>query len=828
MPGLWSTAARCRGCYLYSWIRSVHTLSCRVTSAAPVLRKAHPGNIFGARYASLATSTIAALDPAQGGERIQDLERELWEKDVVKLLELSGASDLAYVVANSSFNLDYREKTPYGVLEDIATRDVPLSLRQQESSPPPPRSYLDPYDDAQLHDREDLRTCERLVRREGRERDFCWTSFADPRFPERLPNTAVAVADALLERVYAGNDRRRLSPDSGFNAIRMLKSDGYPRYKRMEIYSIFNEVKTTHLHVKDLIRKARRGLKAVRRERARLRARLTVLSRLLKRREEKALRLAKDLLGTLKARLRDKRDPIQAPAKEFLEQIFEARDRLNEANDNVFAEWDSIRRERSVARLCFNILVSEYPPGVNNYNTLLLGLTKVGEHDLAQIIADHALGWSNRRKLEPMLHCLLTHYRRKGNYIEYLNLLRQFTGHHDGAVVLRPRPIDALRESWGYQAWAEDYAVGIRDGFVLERIRLEHYHLDAIIGGLLDFGNTYGAARFVLACQSDGIEIHPRIRYRLLSMCIKAMDLKLARKLVGFFLSDRDARWEFFDWRNNPSWAPWNYEIYKSANKITASRFWGDRLRALLSIACGPPLPTGDAPKARGRANALPRMRDRVRYLGVLAWTMWTEQHLSRVDRHLRNILSTLSSAEVDCQQLSKVTDSMAEELQFLHRQRWRNERARMAGQRKWLGWELNKSFHAVQGLRSQMMGILGNSFWVEPGLLDQAPDKTMGLLLTEMREPDSRSSHVSRCIKQCASADLEHREILLRFLGILTPPAQQHTIWEEMRGKSNEELFAAVSGRLAGRKAGEVSNCSGWVQSIMARLKSGAQALGL
>ncbi|KAK4455689.1 hypothetical protein QBC34DRAFT_390654 [Podospora aff. communis PSN243] len=919
MSGLWSTAARCRGRYRWPWIRSMHTLVREGETPALDRRKRRPQN-----SADTATSTRAPLDVplrritqeettretlVQEGEREQDLERrqperesaiaqhprgrqglkrkvprwksrisqqgqrKRWENGVLELLRLAGASDLAHVVRHANIDLAFQNKTTIGVLDELATEKVRSSFQPQETVSQSLQEATDStesmvqtshpelYDDVKLHDREDLRMCEFFVRQEGTAGKFSATDFGDQRFPKRLPSTAVAVVDGLLERVYDGNPRR-LSPDSAFNAIRMLKSDGYPRYRRMQIYSVDDSVKKFHSVFKESLKKARWGLRAARKRRAQLKATIThrlslgdhlflgprylrwtaelktlnmAINR-LRLREQRAVKRLETLLITLKVRINDENDTLRAPAINFLQLVWEARGRLNEANDKVFAEWDSRRREMYVAKLCYNLLVSEYPPGVSNYNTLLLGLSKVGEHDLAQVIADHCLGWSDRRQSEAMLHCLVTHYRRKGNYAEYQKLLQQFTG-HDGASVLRPVRANVITEFPRLRKWAERYAVGVRDGFVLEVMPLNHHHLNAIIGGLLDFGNTRGAASLVFACQRDGIKVSSRIKYRLLSRCINTMDGRLARMLIARMLAgsleDGIQNTTFFAPSTRRDWEPWNWE---SVNSVAARRSRGDRLRALLTIAWGRRFPIGEAPKARKRADPARPLRgkgwrlteDRVRHLAVVAWVAWTQQHLVRVNEILRSIGSAVSQAELNYERLSELDDMMAEEHRFLHQKSQGNEWARTMAERKWLEeevrWldeEVASSLHTTRSLRLEMMSIrLGNSFWATSGLLAEAPYRVVKRLSAELRQPDSRASRVLRCVDQCTSASLEHRKILLRFLATLTPPEEQGgALVEEVRSMTNEEVFGAVLERLTGKRSDESERG----QSLMEKFKTWA-----
>ena len=65
----------------------------------------------------------------------------------------------------------------------------------------------------------------------------------------------------------------------------------------------------------------------------------------------------------------------------------------------------------SPAKICYNLLVSDVPPGIRNYNSLILGFSELNEHNLARAVVDSFLFKSQLKPTRATMLCLLQHYQ---------------------------------------------------------------------------------------------------------------------------------------------------------------------------------------------------------------------------------------------------------------------------------------------------------------------------------------------------------------------------------------------------------------------------------
>ncbi|KAK0651453.1 hypothetical protein B0T16DRAFT_386879 [Cercophora newfieldiana] len=752
---------------------------------------------------------------------------------IARLMELSGAPDLAQIVADSPVYPGFvpaSEETTEGVLERIGAQWLlhkETVLRHLEWSNEAARSIahissLQRSHKSRLDDQRQFDLCMAYLRRQEKEKLRDWP-LNDGAQLSQATETAVALVDDLLKEVYKSDPNSQLSPDSGFNAIRMLKSEGYPVYRLPEVDEAAATLTALYYRFRARFITSRRNLQKATAARSRLVARrkqriefgLGTSGRAILKLQRRILwaqarvkrahihfSKARHRMNGILANLRERRNQMER--LELPPEILAARQDLNEANKRVFMNWHKSRRERLVAKICYNILVSPYPPGVNNYNLLLLHLSKHEEHDLAQVVADHCGNWNHRLPGGATLLCLLYHYRRKGNYVDYQKVLLQMIGRHDDDLLLKPRSIMAVRRERQFQIWAEKYAVSLNRGLISERQDLEAVHLDFIIQGLLDLGQGRGAASLFVASLREGLPIPVHTRERLLSRCLSSLDGTSARIVVdGFLANIRDYGYLLHNTSHKHARI-----ASQDAGMIQDSRVRGDEFRRLLNIVWARPFHVGSPAGAHERGYGTPvpatgleksLLSHQVQYLATLSWLEWFVQHLRRVDAILQDTGAALSKPIRSAKELSKLSSRMAEEQHFLKEQTRINEETREVAWKRWLDGEVHSSIVAVRKLKREMISILfPESFWTSSELLD-APYKCVVVLFDKFQERHSTSYRVVSCVEQGRKAQREYRRTLIELLSIIAPikGAQRH---QKRQAAPNDELFAIGLAKLAGK----------------------------
>ncbi|KAK0674540.1 hypothetical protein QBC41DRAFT_308942 [Cercophora samala] len=213
------------------------------------------------------------------------------------------------------------------------------------------------------------------------------------------------------------------------------------------------------------------------------------------------------------------------------------RARLNEANMKVISQFNPWRRERFVAKICFNILTCQVPPSIQNYNTLIWGFTNLGEHDLAQAVVDSFLNVSRFRPTQGTLLCLLYHYRASRNILGFYTILRRFFGHDSRGMRVRRRVAITHFKRDRHQGinrlgWAVEGDVARIRGYYVQRVPLSQPIMEAIIEGLLDFERILDAVQLTHACLNESWTPNADLFSRLCEIIVTHGDWVSAKALV--------------------------------------------------------------------------------------------------------------------------------------------------------------------------------------------------------------------------------------------------------------------------------------------------------
>ncbi|KAL2265507.1 hypothetical protein VTJ83DRAFT_6607 [Remersonia thermophila] len=479
MRGAWSTAAqlracRCRACHALP-VRPV-TTSTVSTASNPRRRKALASDVFTACYTAI-MATAAVFDSRKKDKRRRNLDYKIAQakSTLSAMLERSTAHDLAHVVDSPFPDLtDSRPLDKDTLIHDLCKlqpgflRLLPHNRNNRHQVVQRVRRILGLKWTNELPDarKSTLERCEEVLNAEEKE---CILAGREPKTETQMEKTTAMITDLVdglmaeawwaTENEAPGLHPKPHSPDSASTMIRMLRSDGYPRYAHPSL------------------------------------------------------------------------DPAHT---------VQQRNRLNEVNLKIMEQWVSPYRERLVAKICYNLLVCGVPPGIKNYNLLILCFSALGEHDLSQVVVDSFLHLSHMTPTEATYLCLLHHYRLKGDIVGFHSVLRRMFGYDPRGIGLMRRTADYVARYRSLREWAATQDVSrVRDLYI-QRAPLTQDVAEAIMEGLIDFGMLREGAKLLAVCLQERWMVSRDLLWRLFHTCLTLLDTNSIRLIVRALLDNMD------------------------------------------------------------------------------------------------------------------------------------------------------------------------------------------------------------------------------------------------------------------------------------------------
>lgn len=214
---------------------------------------------------------------------------------------------------------------------------------------------------------------------------------------------------------------------------------------------------------------------------------------------------------------------------------------LNEANREVLADEGLPYRER-VGRVCYNLLMSAYPPDMHSFNALILAFDRIP-----------ALRPLNRHVIDGFFHrtyfiptpttypAILRHWRRE-NKLPFLQTIARMAGLDEsvGAKVRR-RYMEDVDEDARLQHWALETGKRTWSGdYVYQHAPLNRLIVEEVLQGLLSFQMFDAAVSFLGSCVQAGVQLTSRIVKQVLDECLYALDWSGGVRLVQLLAKDAD------------------------------------------------------------------------------------------------------------------------------------------------------------------------------------------------------------------------------------------------------------------------------------------------
>ncbi|KFH46772.1 hypothetical protein ACRE_024060 [Hapsidospora chrysogenum ATCC 11550] len=207
---------------------------------------------------------------------------------------------------------------------------------------------------------------------------------------------------------------------------------------------------------------------------------------------------------------------------------------LNQANRAAIHNPDLGLKEK-VGRVCYNLLISSYPPDMHTFNTLI---TAFDRHSGYRHFSESVIfTFFHMSKFLPTLctyPAILHHYKVTANHGRFLRVMACITGWDaiTGAKYKR-RHIGELEGNVPLQRWALDTRKRSAAGeYVWEHAPLNRLMVEEILSGLLQFHMFHHAVQFFTACIGAGVYVSTRAVKQVLDECLVALDWKAAMRLI--------------------------------------------------------------------------------------------------------------------------------------------------------------------------------------------------------------------------------------------------------------------------------------------------------
>ncbi|KPM34115.1 hypothetical protein AK830_g12457 [Neonectria ditissima] len=198
-----------------------------------------------------------------------------------------------------------------------------------------------------------------------------------------------------------------------------------------------------------------------------------------------------------------------------------------------------------VGRVCYNLLVTPYPPDIHTYNTLIVAFDKTGRHLFAEAFVDSFL---HKRRIKPTpttLIAILHHYTDSGKSPRAIYSIARLVGLDDEASFkLGRRHVEDI-EQWQMAYWLPGWNKTQRHDWVYQHTPLSVPLVEAIINTLLRFSLYDFAAKVFVTCMNVNVPLGTRTIRQLFDETILALDWRAAVRLVRGFTDRQGAQHEF-------------------------------------------------------------------------------------------------------------------------------------------------------------------------------------------------------------------------------------------------------------------------------------------
>lgn len=235
-------------------------------------------------------------------------------------------------------------------------------------------------------------------------------------------------------------------------------------------------------------------------------------------------------------------DVRQVPEYNWLggEVVRVERERLHRALLTLFQKTESghCPINVTVAKICYNLLITTAPPSVDTYNLLVRGFTRLQQYELGERVIQSFFSESKYKPNIATAKIFLKFYSAKGDISGFRDVVRRI--HSKDGIDMRVRriPIDLLWMKKN-RLWARHSDVNVtrRGDYLYMRFPRTKGVFDAIIQGILKLEGIPLTVRYVQAAMLEGKLTSSTISI-LVSKCVECGDVRSARLILYSLLGD--------------------------------------------------------------------------------------------------------------------------------------------------------------------------------------------------------------------------------------------------------------------------------------------------
>lgn len=445
------------------------------------------------------------------------------------------------------------------------------------------------------------------------------------------------LVDQLLVETYRAPDGTSQTPDlleSAWNNIRMLRSSGYPNYQHADMDPA-------------AAAEARRDLSVVTRN-------------------------------------------IFRDWKAYKDGLLAISRRDGRVDPRHLAKYIK-RREYFVGKLCHNLLIARFAPGIYNYNTLICGFKRIGEPRFGQAVVDSLL--DGRLEPTPMTLAVLLQHYNQGDVIGFYNIIRRITGDDARGVLLRRRRVTDVKDNPALLRWARNTDAAVGRGFVTERPEVNEVVIEALLDRLIDFRMVRHAATVLAACLRESYAISTRYVRRVVALCVAQVDRIAAVELLRSLLRDVDQ----FSHIITASISGGHGALLKHINRLVQICD-SSAIRDLVTRA--------PDTQCTSLSNDL-GFSSRVSYLRTALWSAFAERQVEEIASCANSLSAVLASERMDAEQLEPISARMGRIAQRHHEAEAENRRFQTLARIDWLTTECEVNKSKVLSFEHRLIHIL-------------------------------------------------------------------------------------------------------------------------
>ncbi|KAI0401525.1 hypothetical protein F4802DRAFT_425249 [Xylaria palmicola] len=198
--------------------------------------------------------------------------------------------------------------------------------------------------------------------------------------------------------------------------------------------------------------------------------------------------------------------------------------RLNESMRRIFNQ--AVTTWETVGRICHNLLVSELPPSIHTYNTLIAGFNRIDRPDLAQAVIESYLSGTSWPATSQTVICMLKHYRGPGGELGFRETVQRMRGRWGGLY------LDVIYDQYfdAGLSWVEKR--NLERAARMAKAKRSSDTFDYLIRGWLYHEEIGNACTIFISALQNHVPLPAATFNELLRACMATCSSNAARKLV--------------------------------------------------------------------------------------------------------------------------------------------------------------------------------------------------------------------------------------------------------------------------------------------------------